>query len=218
EAPIRGHGIGSFLEKFGLASSAFYQQHPTANMPGYIAHPHNELLQWAIEGGLLALLGILIAMFSVLWFVFKHKHQRILAYLALLLPITFHTQVEHPFYLSSFHWFIWLTLLFGLLNHHLKFKQNLLSDAANKSLRVLILLLLSISLVFLWQTALAQQQLYTYLTQSQQSPQLNHVLSNMYYKNYAEKIVMRTHLHDAIVRKDAEKLIQVVSWFEYELN
>jgi O-antigen polymerase len=218
EAPIRGHGIGSFLEKFGLASSAFYQQHPTANMPGYIAHPHNELLQWAIEGGLLALLGILIAMFSVLWFVFKHKHQRILAYLALLLPITFHTQVEHPFYLSSFHWFIWLTLLFGLLNHHLKFKQNLLSEAANKSLRVLILLLLSISLVFLWQTALAQQQLYTYLTQSQQSPQLNHVLSNMYYKNYAEKIVMRTHLHDAIVRKDAEKLIQVVSWFEYELN
>ncbi len=28
---------------------------------------------------------------------------------------------------------------------------------------------------------------------------------------------MRTHLHDAIAKKDAQKLIQVVDWFETEL-
>jgi len=218
EAPIKGHGIGSFLEKFGLASSAFYQQHPTANMPGYIAHPHNELLQWAIEGGLLALLGILIAMYSVLWFVTKYKHQRLLAYLALLLPITFHTQVEHPFYISSFHWFLWLTLLFVLLNNHVVIKQNSLSLAACKSIRGLVLLFLMISVFFLGHTALAQQQLYQFLSQSQQLPQLNLALNNLYYKTYAEQIIMRSHLHDAIARNDAEKLVQVVSWFESELN
>lgn len=217
EAPIRGHGIGSFLEEYGLASSAFYQQNPTANMPAYIAHPHNELLQWAIEGGLLALVGILIAMLGVLWFVFKYKHQRLVAYLALLLPITFHTQVEHPFYLSSFHWFIWLTLLFVLLNQHLVVNRNSLSLAANKSLRGLVIVTLAGLLAFLWQTSQAQQQLYQFINQSQQTPRLDSALSNLYYKTYAEQIVMRTHLHDAIGRNDAEKLIQVVSWFESEL-
>lgn len=217
EAPLKGHGIGSFLEKFGLASSTFYQQHPTANMPSYIAHPHNELLQWAIEGGLLALSGIIIAMVSVLWFAIKYRQQRLFAYLALLLPITVHTQVEHPFYLSSFHWFIWLTLLFVLLNQHLVVNRNSLSLAANKSLRGLVIVALAGLLAFLWQTSQAQQQLYQFINQSQQTPRLDSALSNLYYKTYAEQIVMRTHLHDAIGRDDTEKLIQVVSWFESEL-
>jgi O-antigen polymerase len=217
EAPIRGHGIGSFLEQFGLASSTFYQQHPDAKMPSYIAHPHNELLQWAIEGGLLALVGIVIAIFSVLWFVFKYKHQRLFAYLALTLPITFHTQVEHPFYISSFHWFIWLTLLFVLLNHLIVVRQNSISLMAKKSLRGLVIIMLTLSLLFLWQTSKAQQQLYQFIRQSQQAPQLESALNNLYYKTYAEQIVMRTHLHDAIGRNDADKLVQVVNWFESEL-
>ncbi|WP_439503469.1 Wzy polymerase domain-containing protein [Methylophaga sp.] len=218
EAPIKGHGIGSFLEKFGLASSMFYQQHPNAEMPNYLAHPHNELLQWAIEGGLLALMGILISIFSVMRVVLKHKQQRSFVYLALILPITFHTQVEHPFYISSFHWFLWLTLLFVLLNNHVVIKQNSLSLATNKSIRGLALLILAVSVFFLGQTAQAQQQLYQFLSQSKQSPQLNHALNNLYYKTYAEQIVMRSHLHDAIAREDEGKLIQIVSWFETELN
>ncbi|HAD32449.1 MAG TPA: hypothetical protein DEQ25_15700 [Methylophaga sp.] len=217
EAPISGHGIGSFLEQFGLASSEFYKKHPNADMPTYIGHPHNELLQWAIEGGLLALGGIVIAVISVLWFAIKYRQQRLLANLALLLPITFHTQVEHPFYISSFHWFIWLTLLFVLLNHHLVIRQNLISLMAKKSLRSLVVILLTVTLLFLWQTSQAQQQMYQFIRQSQQAPQLDSALNNLYYKTYAEQIVMRTHLHDAIGRNDADKLVQVVNWFESEL-
>lgn len=218
QAPIKGHGIGSFVEQFGLASWGFYQQHPTAELPTYIAHPHNELLQWAMEGGMLALLGILIAMLSVLWFAIKNKHQRVVVYLALLLPITFHTQVEHPFYISSLHWFVWLTLLFVLLNHYPLIKQNSLSLVANKSLRGFAIVLLLISLAFLWQTSHAQQQLYKYIIQSQQSPVLDQALDNLYFKPYVEQIVMRTHLHDAIGKKDAEKLLQIVDWLEVELE
>lgn len=216
-APIKGHGIGSFLKQFGLASSEFYKQHPTAEMPSYIAHPHNELLQWAIEGGLLALGGVVIAVMSVLWFAFRYRQPRLFAYLALLLPITFHTQVEHPFYISSFHWFIWLTLLFVFLNHHLVVRQNSISLMAKKSLRGLVVILLTLSLLFLWQTSQAQQQLYQFIRQSQQAPQLDSALNNLYYKTYAEQIVMRTHLHDAIGRNDTDKLVQVVNWFEAEL-
>lgn len=216
-APIRGHGIGSFLEKFGIASSTFYQQHPNAKMPNYLAHPHNELLQWTIEGGLLALMGILIAIISVLWFASNQKKQRLLAYLALLLPITFHTQVEHPFYISSFHWFVWLILLFALLNHYPIIKQNLLSRAARFTLHGLAIVLALVSLLFLWQTVHAQQQLFDYIKQRQQTPELDRALSNLYYKKYAEQILMRSYLYDAIQKRDNEKLTQIVIWFESEL-
>lgn len=217
DSPLFGHGIGSFREKWAFSSSAFYQKHPNSLLPSSLAHPHNELLQWSIEGGLLAVVAIFISMFSVLCFAVKYKHQRLVAYLALLLPITFHTQVEHPFYLSSFHWFIWLTLLFILLNHYLMIKNNLLSMAANKLLRGFTIVLLTFSLSFLWQSAIAQKQLYRFLTQVQQSPQLNKALSNLYYKSYAQRVVMRSHLHDAIKRNDVEKLVQVINWFELEL-
>lgn len=217
DSPISGHGIGSFIEQFGLASSAFYQQHPSAELPTYIAHPHNELLQWAIEGGLLAVLGIMIALCSVLWFSIHYKQRRLFAYLALLLPITFHTQVEHPFYLSALHWFVWLSLLFILLQHHALTRQNSLSLLANKSLRGLVVVMSIMSLLFLWQTSQAQRQLHQFLTQAQQATPLDKALSNMYYKTYAEQIVMRTHLHDAISRNEREKLLQVTNWFEAAL-
>ncbi|MCL5974848.1 MAG: Wzy polymerase domain-containing protein [Gammaproteobacteria bacterium] len=218
KSPLTGHGIGSFIEEFGLASSEFYNHNPTVELPTYLAHPHNEVLQWGIEGGVIALLGILIAIIGVLWFAFKYKYQRFLAYLTLLIPITFHTQVEHPFYLSSFHWFIWLSLLFVLLNHYSIFKQKSLSLAANKSLRGSTIVLLVISLAFLWQTAQAQQQLYKYIIYSQQHLKLDVALNNLYFKTYVEQIVMRTHLQDAIGRKDVEKLVEVVNWFEAELE
>ncbi|AFI84419.1 hypothetical protein Q7A_1595 [Methylophaga nitratireducenticrescens] len=218
EAPIKGHGIGTFLEQFGLASSKFYQQYPTAKLPTYIAHPHNELLLWAIEGGLLAFMGIIVAMFSVFYYAVINKQQRFIAYLSLLLPITFHTQVEHPFYHSSLHWFIWLTILYVMLSHYAVIKRNTLSLVARKSIRGFTLILLLASWGFLWQTSQAQQQLYHFLTKSQQYSDLNQSLNNLYYKTYAEQIVMRSHLHDAMARNDTEKLVQIINWFESELR
>jgi O-antigen polymerase len=37
--------------------------------------------------------------------------------MAMIAPITMHTFVELPFYLSSFHWFVWLLLLYLVHSH-----------------------------------------------------------------------------------------------------
>ena len=89
---------------------------------------------------------------------------------------------------------------------------------AKKSLRGFVIILLTVTLFFLWQTSQAQQQLYQFINQSQRTPQLDSALSNLYYKTYAEQIVMRSHLHDAITKNDAQKLVQIINWFESELN
>lgn len=218
KAPLTGHGIGSFREKWALASSNFYQKHPNAELPSSLSHSHNEFLQWTVEGGLLALSGIIIAIISVFCLAVKHSQPRIFSYLALLLPISLHTQVELPFYLSSLHWFIWLVLLFILLNHHLVVKPNSLSLAANKSLQGITIVLALMSLVFLWHTVRAQQQINAYVKHNQDSAKLGFALTNIYYKTTAEHILMRKYLYEAISQKDTEKLFQLTIWFESELK
>ena len=61
EKPIFGHGIGNFRYKWQYEKANFYQSHPEARLiDEYVTHPHNELLFWMIEGGIVAVAGIFI--------------------------------------------------------------------------------------------------------------------------------------------------------------
>lgn len=104
EKPLSGWGIGTFqhtyterlAHHYSLGSD--YDYHWTA-----MSHPHNELLFWGVEGGLLPVLGL---MTIALWYSFvvwrrgdvSHKAMWIAA-----LPIVLHTQTELPLYLSAPH-------------------------------------------------------------------------------------------------------------------
>ncbi len=113
DAPLAGHGIGSFEGVFKRKAAEYQAEKGGRNLIGFVnyGHPHNELLQWAIEGGLIALSVIIIAAVSVFSRLFKMGWSRGGALLALLLPIALHTQVELPFYISAFHWLVWLLFL-----------------------------------------------------------------------------------------------------------
>ncbi|VTR25979.1 Lipid A core - O-antigen ligase and related enzymes [Serratia fonticola] len=91
---------------------------------GIARHPHNELLLWWVEGGLIALLGMLILVWAGLKLVARSRLRDMQAFsygkasageaLALcvaLLPIALHSQTEYPFYLSALHWLVFLLLL-----------------------------------------------------------------------------------------------------------
>jgi O-antigen polymerase len=80
-------------------------------------HPHNEVLYWLVEAGLLSVLGMLLFAIATLRQFYGLGWQRGAAYLAMIAPITMHTFVELPFYLSSFHWFVWLLLLYLVHSH-----------------------------------------------------------------------------------------------------
>lgn len=214
DSPLLGHGIGSFMQTWGSASADFHAEHPDVAIPGYLGHPHNELLQWAIEGGMVAVLGILIAALAVLWLAIRLKRRRAVVYLALLLPITFHTQVEHPFYISSLHWFVWLTLLFVLLNHQTKMRANQLSVMSRISLKITSVLILLIGLLFSAHSLVAQKQLDSYTKQLQQTPQMREALSNPYFKRASEQVVMRVNLHNAIAQNQQDKISEIASWLE----
>lgn len=96
--PILGNGYGSFEVLLGQLS----QQIPPGIESTTIQYPHNELLYTWMEGGVIALLGLLLMVAGVcirLW----GKGGRRWTGLALLLPIAIHMNLEYPLYQSVTH-------------------------------------------------------------------------------------------------------------------
>jgi O-antigen polymerase len=118
EKPLFGHGIGSFPKVFHEKRIQFQKEHPEAHSTiGMYGHPHNEVLYWLVEVGIVSVLGMLLFSAVTLWQLIKLGWQRGGAYVAMMAPITMHTLLELPFYLSSFHWFVWLLLLYLIHSH-----------------------------------------------------------------------------------------------------
>ncbi len=119
EEPLSGWGYGRFQHDF-LHSFADWRASLPVNQPeivkpiitGIYKHPHNELLYWGIEGGLLPVLAILVFAGWVFWRLWiKGPQGERLLFTALLLPLTLHAMTELPFYHSLGHWLVFLLLL-----------------------------------------------------------------------------------------------------------
>jgi O-antigen polymerase len=112
-APWTGYGYGGFEGVFlrnYLTDRAF---DPSMRMIEYaLTHPHNELLYWGVEGGIVPMLGILIAIGTFLMRLARTPWRAALPLLALVSPLTVHVQTELPFYHSAAHWFVLLLLVY----------------------------------------------------------------------------------------------------------
>lgn len=101
---VTGVGYGHFESAYVKFSA---QQAREQNNPILVrhnmSHPHNEILYWAVEGGILAAVAVL-SMFVLLfvWLLRKRQPHKPLI-LALFFPITGHTFIEYPLHSSLPH-------------------------------------------------------------------------------------------------------------------
>ncbi|WP_240504938.1 PglL family O-oligosaccharyltransferase [Serratia liquefaciens] len=109
ERPWLGWGYGHFQHDF---LHHFYTTHSSGMESVAISHPHNEILLWGVEGGLLSLSGIALIVWG-LWRLLRHSRPvplRPAPWLAAL-PILLHMMVEYPLYLSAAHSVLLLVIL-----------------------------------------------------------------------------------------------------------
>lgn len=109
EHPFVGWGYGSYPWSFAhfIADRAV----PLARRVPGLTYPHNEVFFWWVEGGIVALLGLLIVGVCGLWLLLRRPSVSSLALAICLLPILMHSQLEYPFYQSPVHWLFVLILL-----------------------------------------------------------------------------------------------------------
>jgi O-antigen polymerase len=213
QKPLQGHGIGSFSRVWNLQTSDYSARYPEAVLEPHISHPHNELLYWIIEGGILIISGMLAAIVAVVLALIQCGKQRSAGYVSMLLPITLHTQLEQPFYISSLHWFVWLLLIFIVIRHRLVTKKILLSSEANRLLQFTSVLVLIFSLYFLYHTSRAQVDIIRFRThQPSETPYLEIALRNYYYRDFAVEMGMRQRLHTGLSSDNADLIRSYIPW------
>ncbi|MFM4938708.1 PglL family O-oligosaccharyltransferase [Aeromonas enteropelogenes] len=108
-----GWGYGSFESVFLYHYMADKAVNPAmVQIEFNLDHPHNEFLYWAVEGGLVPMLGMLIMGGALLWRLSCAPGKNAMAMLALVTPILLHSQTEYPFYHAIVLWWLLLTLIY----------------------------------------------------------------------------------------------------------
>ncbi|GAK83399.1 lipid A core-O-antigen ligase [Vibrio ponticus] len=142
EKPFTGYGYGNFEADYTLYTARQHQLNPNYHqgLPA-MDHPHNELLYWGVEGGLLPVLGIMLAALFMLLRMYQAKKGTRIAMFGLFVPIVLHSQLEYPFYHSFVHWITFIILLYWVDQRSNSYKEVSFSKFYQITLRVMSLLI-----------------------------------------------------------------------------
>jgi len=114
DRPLTGSGYGLYERAFLDTYNRYVIENPEIGVAQQrMAHPHNEVLFWVSEGGVIALLGMIFFFVAYMksWLKICNKLAKRLAILGLITPLLLHSQLEFPFYSSVSHWFVFIVLL-----------------------------------------------------------------------------------------------------------
>nr|WP_301280355.1 O-antigen ligase family protein [Yersinia frederiksenii] len=104
--PWLGWGMGRFEYAFAhtLAQAGLVPTHYT-----YPSHPHNEILYGWAEGGIVALIGMLLLAIGYIKPLLVQP-KKVFPFWVLSLPIALHLMTEWPLYQSAGHWLVLILL------------------------------------------------------------------------------------------------------------
>lgn len=215
ESPIVGHGIGSFGPEWQYAKPDFYAEHPDAKLPkDFVSHPHNELIQWLVEGGLLALTGMVLVVIGVVLEGIKTSAKRATLYAAMLVPIALHSQVELPFYMSALHWLVFMLLLFVVMHHKVQHKEVGSTVSATNLLKYSSLLVATILVIFYAHSIRSNWDFVAYYQGKQMQNPLPYAYQNPYLSEQARWIDLSAMMYSSIEQNIPDNVRYYVKWGE----
>jgi O-antigen polymerase len=104
-----GHGIGTFRKQYLLYQGEYLRKNPDAPAEFNLHHPHNEILYWAIELGVLTVLAFMLLLWS--WVKLLRERVMRLDVALIALPLVFQSLLELPFYHSAAHYLAFMLVL-----------------------------------------------------------------------------------------------------------
>jgi O-antigen polymerase len=210
-----GVGYGNFERKFldrynehKIKKSKFRK--PELNL----SHPHNEVLYWVSEGGVIALLGMILFFIAYMrsWLKINNTLAKRLAILGLITPLLLHSQLEFPFYSSVSHWFVFIILLWFTDMHSNSDKSEFRLDKTFL-LRFLAVLTSVIFVPFLVTTLhtaniVVKHEKYGY----QHLDSLNNIVNPIVWQRKIDSIIYSHLLIAGIREKKVRNLKLYIKW------
>ena len=230
-----GVGYGNFMPAYAEARAQYYLDHGLVSTatPGT---PHNEWLFWAVEGGIVPAITLLL--FSSWWLqrLWRTNPGFACANTALLAPLLLHSMTEYPFHASAIHWISFLCLVY-VLERDIGPMKTMTLNSGTFAIRSFSLVTLMVGSLFL----VSNLHTLNRITQTIQningpwmlaplSPLLE-IKNPVIFYNQIMVISRVTELKLALATGNAEELRQFIHWgwafternihvetFEYMLN
>ncbi|CAN8142161.1 O-antigen polymerase [uncultured Thiomicrorhabdus sp.] len=115
QQPWFGYGIGGYTEAFQryiVANDLSEQLFNVGLGATKSTHPHNELLFWLLQVGIIGIFPLLLLIAWMMRNWWQQGKTHFLTAIALTFPLLFQAMVSYPFTLSALHYFLTLLMLF----------------------------------------------------------------------------------------------------------
>lgn len=214
EKPFSGYGYGKFESEYTLYTARQHQLNSNYH-PGLPAmdHPHNELLFWGVEGGIVPIIGILLAAALVAGRITTATKGTQLALFALFIPIVLHSQLEYPFYHSAIHWVTFIVLLYWVdqrTSYHYQKGFSVISKTLFRVTSLVVPILVS----FYMLSALHTNYVLTKFEKSQpKNPDILKEVSNpVVWKDRYDWDIYSTYLNIGLYQEDPKLIQPYIDW------
>ncbi|NOH64569.1 PglL family O-oligosaccharyltransferase [Vibrio sp. RE88] len=214
EKPFTGYGYGRFEPEYIVYTARQHQLNPGYH-PGLASmdHPHNELLYWGAEGGLLPVVAIVLAAVMVLVRIYNAKKGTRLAMFALFVPIVLHSQLEYPFYHSAIHWITFVVLLFWIDQRARSYRFASFSIVTKTLFRVMSLVVPIITSFYMLTALHTNYVLTQFETSNPKNPDLLSQVSNpIVWKDRYDWDIYSTYLNIGLYRQEAKFIQPYIDW------
>ncbi len=218
EKPLLGYGYGGFERSFIDHFNKYAIENPDiGNTITRLSHPHNEVLFWVVEGGIVALLAFVFFTIGYIFTWRKIPFSIGLILFSLMFPILLHSQLEFPFYSSVSHWLVFLILLWLLDRYSLTGNagHNFIACPQGFLIRFFALLIPGIFIPFLL-TALHTANI---LVEHEKSPRnaqslkrLNDIINPIAWQSRLDANVYAHILISGLGEQDVTKLESYLKW------
>jgi len=216
--PLIGYGYGGFERSFIDHFNKYALENPeVGNTVTRLSHPHNEVLFWVVEGGIVALIAFIFFTIGYITTWLKIPIREGLMLLALIFPILLHSQLEFPFYSSVSHWLVFIIMLWLVDRYALGNDKGHSFIACPQTflIRFFALLIPAIFVPFLL-TTLHTANILVEHEKNPTSPQalqrLNDIVNPIAWQSRLDATVYAHILIKGIRDKDVTKLRNYLTW------
>lgn len=221
EKPFYGWGYGRFQHDF-LYSFADWRAAQPINQPEIIepfiklnySHPHNELLLWGVEGGLLPVIALLAFAGWVGWHFSRHGPEgKRLMLAAAIVPLTLHSMTEYPFYHSQASWLSFLIFSGLIVSNAFSIKQR--SYRYTFSVKIIACLAMPLTIIFMATTLQSLLAIEKYRESSSMDVnQLSNITNPLAISREANFLAMTHQANNAIAMQMDGMIEAYLDWAE----
>ena len=218
EKPLLGYGYGGFERSFIDHFNEYAIENPDiGNTITRLSHPHNEILFWVVEGGIVAFFAFILFTIGYITTWLKVPYPQGLVLLALIFPIHLHSQLEFPFYSSVSHWLVFLIMLWLVDRYTLtdNTESNFIVCPQTFLIRFFALLIPSIFIPFLLTSLHTAHILVSYEKNTdnlQSLERLNDIVNPIAWQSRLDAAVYSHILISGLHDKDDKKLEKYLTW------